>query len=768
MMSKELESILKRAQELAQTRKEPFYSIEHLTLASMEDPWIQKLVDDFGGDLNTIKKQLLQFLDKHKETLGRAAGAEATGAPQATIGVQQLLYNLEVRAEHSSISQILPAHLIIEILGETKSHGSFYLRKQGLKKIAVIRYFSQEQYGIKESDSSNAHDLPPEEPTSSENEAKKMDSKKSTQESVLNRYTTNLSELARLGKLDPVVGREKEVHRLLEIIHRRTKNNPILVGEPGVGKTVIAHALAQSLAKPQAGQRFHTVLSLDVGALLAGAKYRGEFEDRLKAVMGATQKMPGTVLFIDEIHTIIGAGATGASSLDAANLIKPALQEGGLCCLGSTTQKEFRQIFEKDKALARRFQKVEVSEPTSEQCIEILMGLKGKYEEFHKVTYSVAVLESIVQLSNRFLTGKHQPDKSIDIMDEMGASARLQSNQSPSPQDEAIELTVAQAEALVAKSAGVPTTTVKKEDKEILKTLSEKLRSEIFGQDHVIESVVQHLIVARSGLGNESKPWGSFLFCGPTGVGKTELTKQLSLKLSARLLRFDMSEYMEKHAVSRFTGAPPGYIGYAEGGLLTEAAAKNPHCVFLFDEIEKAHPDIHHILLQVMDYGKLTDSQGKEADFRQCILVLTSNLGARELAGGGFGFAPAAVSLGGLSAIKEGFTPEFMNRLDGVYTFNPLQKEGARLVLDKCITMLSQQLKSKNVELIWTDEALNFLLEQGFNSSMGARPMERAVAKFVKEPLARELLFGKWGDGGKINVVLKEGSLFFQNLTAGK
>jgi len=710
----------------------------------LDNPTAAQVLRSCGGDLEALRVELVEFIDENTPLLEDSDNRET----QPTLGFQRVLQRAVFHVQSSGKKEVTGANVLVAIFGEQDSHTVYLLNKQNVTRLDVVNYISHGISKIPDDDKNDIEDL------SSEAGAEEAEA----EASPLDKYSTNLNIKAKEGKIDPLIGREKEIERSAQILCRRRKNNPLLVGEAGVGKTAIAEGLALKIVEGDMPEVLleSTIYSLDLGALVAGTKYRGDFEKRLKAVLGQLQKEDGAILFIDEIHTIIGAGAASGGVMDASNLIKPMLASGELKCIGSTTYQEYRGIFEKDRALSRRFQKVDVTEPTVSETVEILKGLKGNFESFHDVKYSSNALKAAAELSDRYVNDRFLPDKAIDIIDEAGASRRLQAKQGKKT------IGVKEIETIVAKIARIPEKSVSSTDMEKLRNLGRDLSMLVFGQDPAIEQLSSAIKMSRSGLGPEDRPIGSFLFAGPTGVGKTEVTKQLAKVLGIEFLRFDMSEYMERHTVSRLIGAPPGYVGYDQGGLLTDAVIQNPHCVLLLDEIEKAHPDVFNLLLQVMDHGTLTDNNGRKADFRNVILVMTTNAGADSISRPSLGFTIQDHSSDGMEAINKFFTPEFRNRIDSIIQFAPLNKSTILSVVDKFLFELESQLADKNVMIDVADSAKGWLAEHGFDVKMGARPMSRVIRENIKKPLADEILFGTLSKGGKVRVELDEfGELTF-------
>ena len=740
MIAQELEVSLHMAFVEARQQRHEFITVEHLLLALLDNPSAAEVLRACAANIDDLRKSLTGFIKENTPTVG---GTEEVDT-QPTLGFQRVIQRaiMHVQSTGSGKKEVTGANVLVAIFGEKDSHAVYYLHQQGVTRLDVVNYIA---HGIKKSD-------PPEPAKPAEGssgESEKEEAPADGKASPLEQFTQNLNQLARDGKIDPLIGREHEVERVIQVLCRRRKNNPLLVGEAGVGKTSIAEGLAWRITEKSVpdvlGQS--TVYALDMGALLAGTKYRGDFEQRLKGVLKQLKDQPNAILFIDEIHTLIGAGAASGGTLDASNLLKPALSSGQMKCIGATTFTEYRGIFEKDAALSRRFQKVDVVEPTVEQTVEILKGLKSRFEEHHGVKYAVAALQAAAELSAKYINDRHLPDKAIDVIDEAGAAQRILPK---SKQKKTI--TRAEVEEIVSKIARIPPASVSSDDRSKLKTLDRDLKSVVFGQDPAIDALAAAIKMARSGLGKPEKPIGSFLFSGPTGVGKTEVAKQLAYVLGVDLIRFDMSEYMERHAVSRLIGAPPGYVGFDQGGLLTEAITKKPHAVLLLDEIEKAHPDVFNVLLQVMDHGTLTDNNGRKADFRNVILIMTTNAGAETMNKSTIGFTTAREAGDELADIKRMFTPEFRNRLDAQVSFRPLSEEIILRVVDKFLLQLESQLAEKKVEVTFTDGLRKQLAKKGFDPLMGARPMQRLIQDTIRRALADELLFGRLVDGGRLTV----------------
>ncbi|MFM7067172.1 MAG: ATP-dependent Clp protease ATP-binding subunit ClpA [Gammaproteobacteria bacterium] len=734
MLSSELEYCLNEAFQAAREARHEYMTVEHLLLAILDTPKVREVLRACGADLSRLKKDLQQFIEDGTPRLPEDDEREV----QPTLGFQRVLQRAVFHVQSSGRKEVGVANVLIAIFSEKQSHAAYLLSQQDIARLDVVNYVSHGLSKLKEE--SAEKDEPP---------AAEAEKEGAEGGSALEKYCTNLNRQAADGRIDPLIGRQLEVERTIEILCRRRKNNPLYVGEAGVGKTAIAEGLARLITEGKVPDVLSdcTLWSLDMGSLIAGTKYRGDFEKRLKSVLTELRKQPGAILFIDEIHTVIGAGAASGGVMDASNLIKPALSNGELRCIGSTTYQEYRGIFEKDHALARRFQKIDVVEPTVQETFEILKGLKARYEEHHGVKYQDEALRSAAELAARYINDRHLPDKAIDVVDEAGANLRLRpADQRP------VEVDVPQVEAVVARIARIPPKQVSSTDREVLKNLERNLKLVIFGQDPAIDTLAAAIKLSRSGLGDTRKPVGSFLFAGPTGVGKTEVTRQLAIALGVELIRFDMSEYMERHTVSRLIGAPPGYVGFDQGGLLTEAITKHPHCVLLLDEVEKAHPEVFNLLLQVMDHGTLTDNNGRKADFRHVVIVMTTNAGAFELSRPSVGFVQADNSSDGMEALKRLFSPEFRNRLDGIIQFAPLGEATIERVVDKLLVEVETQLEQKGVQLHVDDAARRWLGKKGYDPKMGARPMARLIQEQIKRPLAEELLFGKLADGGVVHV----------------
>lgn len=742
MLSKELEFTLNLAFKEARDKRHEFMTVEHLLLALLDNPAAAEVLRACGADLQALKRDLTSFLDETTPILPIQDSRET----QPTLGFQRVLQRAVFHVQSSGKKEVTGANVLVAIYSEQESQAVYFLNKQNVTRLDVVNYIS---HGISKVAGEQNEEITG--GTAEEGENAEAGPRK-----PLESFATNLNDMARRGKIDPLIGRREEIERTVQILCRRRKNNPLFVGEAGVGKTALAEGLARMIVDGEVPDVLSdaTIYALDLGALVAGTKYRGDFEKRLKSVLAQLRKEQGAVLFIDEIHTIIGAGAASGGVMDASNLIKPMLASGELKCIGSTTYQEYRGIFEKDRALARRFQKIDVREPTVEETVQILRGLKSAFETHHNVKYSVKALRAAAELSERYINDRHLPDKAIDVIDEAGANQRLQP---PSKRKKTINIT--DIEAIVAKIARIPPKSVSSTDKDKLRTLDRDLKMVVFGQDEPIEALAAAIKMSRSGLGSEQKPIGSFLFAGPTGVGKTEVSRQLALTLGIELIRFDMSEYMERHTVSRLIGAPPGYVGFDQGGLLTDAVLKHPHSVLLLDEIEKAHPEVFNLLLQVMDHGTLTDNNGRKADFRNVILIMTTNAGAHEMDRPSIGFTSQDHSSDGMEAIKRLFTPEFRNRLDAIIQFKPLDPTVVALVVNKFIYELEAQLSDRNVTIDIDEAARLWLAEKGYDPKMGARPMARVVQEHIKRPLADELLFGRLVHGGHVSVTLEGDTL---------
>jgi ATP-dependent Clp protease ATP-binding subunit ClpA len=746
--SRALEKTLHRALALANERRHEYATLEHLLLSLIDDSDAAAVMRACTVDLDVLRKNLVQYVDTELESLIIETKEEA----KPTAGFQRVVQRAVIHVQSSGREEVTGANVLVAIFAERESHAAYFLQDQDMTRYDAVNYIS---HGIAKrpglSDTSKAPRGVEDEQEPREQKETKEGSDPKKKEAALEAYCVNLNKKAKDGRIDPLVGREPEVQRTIQVLCRRQKNNPLLVGDPGVGKTAIAEGLAHKIvigAVPEvlAGA---TVFALDMGALLAGTRYRGDFEERLKQVMKEIEQHKDAILFIDEIHTVIGAGATSGGAMDASNLLKPALAQGVLRCIGSTTYKEYRQYFEKDRALVRRFQKIDVNEPTIEDAIEILKGLKPYFEEFHKIRYTSEAVKAAVELSARYIHDRKLPDKAIDVIDETGASQMLLPEAKRKK-----TIGIKEIEHTIATMARIPPKAVSKDDAEVLQHLEETLKRVVYGQSEAIRALSSAIKLSRAGLRDQEKPIGSYLFSGPTGVGKTEVARQLALSLGIELVRFDMSEYMERHTVSRLIGAPPGYVGFDQGGLLTDSIDQHPHCVLLLDEIEKAHPDLFNILLQIMDHGKLTDHSGKQIDFRNVILIMTTNAGAQDLAKAAFGFHRSKREGDDREAIDKLFAPEFRNRLDAIVPFGRLPEEVIARVVDKFILQLEAQLADRNVTIELADEAREWLVKNGYDESMGARPMARVIQSEIKTPLADEVLFGRLKNGGVVRVVV--------------
>ncbi len=731
MIAQELEVSLHMAFVEARQKQHEFITVEHLLLAMLDNPSAAEVLKACGVDIDELRGVLTDFINEHTPRLSPHSDADT----QPTQGFQRVIQRAILHVQSSGKKEVTGANVLVAIFGEKESHAVYFLNQRGVTRLDVVNYI--------------AHGITKITPQKQEKGEPKDDGEGGESQGALEAYTINLNLMAKQGKTDPLIGRALELERVIQVLCRRRKNNPLLVGEAGVGKTAIAEGLARRINDQEVPEllREYQVYSLDMGALLAGTKYRGDFEQRLKAVLKQLAENPKSILFIDEIHTIIGAGAASGGTLDASNLLKPALSTGALKCIGATTYNEYRQIFEKDHALSRRFQKVDVPEPSIAETIEILKGLKSRFEEHHGVKYAPAALTTAAELSARFINDRHLPDKAIDVIDEAGAAQKILPK---SKQKKIISKT--EIEEIVAKIARIPAKNVTSDDRNALKTLDRDLKNVVFGQDKAIDALVSAIRMARSGLGNPQKPIGNFLFSGPTGVGKTEVARQLAYCLGVELLRFDMSEYMERHAVSRLIGAPPGYVGFDQGGQLTEAVTKHPYSVLLLDEIEKAHPDIFNILLQVMDHGTLTDNNGRKADFRNVTIIMTTNAGASELTRSTIGFATEKQPGDEMESIKRMFTPEFRNRLDATISFGQLDHDVILKVVDKFLLELENQLHERKVDASFSAALKQFLAKKGFDPQMGARPMARLIQDTIRKALADELLFGRLTNGGHVTI----------------
>ncbi|HRZ53579.1 MAG TPA: ATP-dependent Clp protease ATP-binding subunit ClpA [Candidatus Contendobacter sp.] len=739
MLSKDLEFSINLAFREARDRRHEFMTIEHLLLALLDNPAAAEVLRACGAHLDKLKRDLQIFIRDNTPILRPDDPRET----QPTLGFQRVLQRAVLHVQSSGNREVTGANVLVALFGEQESQAVYLLKQQEISRLDVVNYIS---HGISKmaEEQQDASTQPSEEPAEQQS-AKPLEN-----------FASNLNELARQGRIDPLIGRRDEIERTIQILCRRRKNNPLFVGEAGVGKTAIAEGLAKMIVDGEVPEvlRNATMYALDLGALVAGTKYRGDFEKRLKSVLAQLRKERNAILFIDEIHTIIGAGAASGGVMDASNLIKPMLASGEMKCIGSTTYQEYRGIFEKDRALARRFQKIDVVEPSVEESYQILKGLKTRFEEHHDVKYADKALRVAVELSARYINDRHLPDKAIDVIDEAGASQRLL----PVAKRKKV-INVADIETIIAKMARIPPKTVSSSDKDVLRNLDRDLKLVVFGQEEAIENLATAIKMARAGLGNEQKPIGNFLFAGPTGVGKTEVTRQLARIMGIELIRFDMSEYMERHTVSRLIGAPPGYVGFDQGGLLTDAILKHPHAVLLLDEIEKAHPDVFNLLLQVMDHGTLTDNNGRKADFRNVILVMTTNAGAEQMDRASIGFTSQDHSSDGLEMIKRMFTPEFRNRLDAIVQFKALTPTTISQVVDKFLIELEAQLEPKKVTLEVDEDGRQWLAKRGYDPRMGARPMARLIQENIKRRLAEELLFGRLMNGGHVSVTARDGDL---------
>jgi ATP-dependent Clp protease ATP-binding subunit ClpA len=751
--SNTLEQAIHAALALANSRRHELATLEHLLLALIDEPNAAKVMQACGVDLQTLKTTLVEFIDEELSTLETDVdGSEAV----PTAAFQRVIQRAAIHVQSSGRTEVTGANVLVAIFAERESNAAFFLQEQEMTRYDAVNFIA---HGVAK-DPNFGESRPVKGATDYEEEtaqATEADGK----ESALGKYCVDLNAKSMKGEVDPLIGRESEVERCIQVLCRRRKNNPLLVGDPGVGKTAIAEGLARKIVQGETPDVLSgaTIYSLDMGALLAGTRYRGDFEERLKAVVSELEEHPDAILFIDEIHTVIGAGATSGGAMDASNLLKPALQGGKLRCMGSTTYKEFRQHFEKDRALSRRFQKIDVAEPSVDDTVKILKGLKPYFETHHDIRYTSDAIRTAVELSARYINDRKLPDKAIDVIDEAGAAQHLVAESRRRKTIGAKEI-----EAVVAKIARIPPKNVSKDDAEVLRDLESTLKRVVFGQDDAIVALSSAIKLSRAGLREPGKPIGNYLFAGPTGVGKTEVAKQLSDSLGVELLRFDMSEYMEKHAVSRLIGAPPGYVGFDQGGMLTDGVDQHPHCVLLLDEIEKAHPDVYNILLQVMDHGKLTDHNGRQVDFSNVILIMTSNAGAAEQAKAAIGFGRDRREGEDTAAIERIFTPEFRNRLDAVISFRPLPQEVIMQVVEKFVLQLEAQLMDRNVSIELTPEAAEWLGTKGYDDKMGARPLGRVIQEHIKKPLAEELLFGKLAKGGIVRVEVRDGEIHLETL----
>ncbi len=755
MLSRNLEQTLHRALSFASDRRHEYATLEHLLLGLADDSDAATVLRACGVDLDKLRQDLTEFLDKDLSGLT----TDRTTEPKPTAGFQRVVQRAAIHVQSSGRDEVTGANVLVALFSERESHAVYFLQLQDMTRLDAVNFIS---HGIAKAPGranqrpTAGGGTPPAGGENNEGEREEKPSRRN--QDALSTYCVNLNKKAMAGKIDPLIGRDTEVERTIQILCRRTKNNPLYVGDPGVGKTAIAEGLAKRIVEGDVPEVLakSTIFALDMGALLAGTRYRGDFEERLKAVVTELEAQPGAVLFIDEIHTVIGAGATSGGAMDASNLLKPALASGSLRCIGSTTYKEFRNYFEKDRALVRRFQKIDVAEPSIEDTVKILKGLKTNYEKHHKVTYTDEAIRAAVELSAKYINDRKLPDKAIDVIDEVGASRMLL------PENKRRRVvTLKDVEEIVAKIARIPPKSVSADDKETLRNLERDLKSMVFGQDRAIEALSAAIKLSRAGLRDAEKPIGNYLFSGPTGVGKTEVARQLASTLGIELIRFDMSEYMERHSVSRLIGAPPGYVGFDQGGLLTDAIDQHPHAVLLLDEIEKAHMDLFNILLQVMDHGKLTDHNGKTVDFRNVILIMTTNAGASDMAKEAIGFGRSVREGEDDEAIKRLFTPEFRNRLDATITFAGLTEEIVGRVVEKFVMQLEAQLADRNVTIELSSAAKEWLAERGYDRLYGARPLARVIQEYIKKPLAEELLFGKLARGGSVKVTMKDGKLDF-------
>ena len=737
MLNSELEFCLNEAFQMARDKQHEFITVEHLLLSLLDMDDVIDIVASCDGEINLLKKQLIEYIDSTTPVIDNGNNTEV----QPTLGFQRVLQRAVFHVQSSGKKEVAGINVLVAIFSEKKSQAIYFLTKQNITRLDVVNYIS---HGMERNDPVGVSEQ-------TENEVNEVNGS-----TALDKFATNLNELAKEGKIDPLIGRQKEVERTIQILCRRRKNNPLFVGEAGVGKTAIAEGLAKLIVEKSTPVIMHDriIYSLDMSSLIAGSKYRGDFEKRLKSVVKEVKEDPNAILFIDEIHTIIGAGAVSGSVMDASNILKPALANGNICCIGSTTFSEYRGIFEKDRALSRRFQKIDVKEPSNSEAIEILKGLLPQFEGYHNVTYEHASIEAAVILSNKYINDRNLPDKAIDVIDEAGANMKLKTNGKRNSQITEIDI-----ENIIAKMAQIPPKNVSVSDKDVMRTLDRNLKLVIFGQDPAISMLCSAIKLSRSGLSDDSKPIGSFLFSGPTGVGKTEVTRQLAEIMGLELIRFDMSEYMERHTVSRLLGAPPGYVGYEQGGLLTDAVTKNPYAVLLLDEIEKAHPDVYNLLLQIMDHGSLTDSNGRKADFRNILIVMTTNAGAHEMSRSSIGFTSQDHASDGVLAINKVFSPEFRNRLDSIIQFSSLDEYSISRVIDKLIIELELKLGKRHVNIEVSTKARSWIAENGYDAKLGARPLARLIQEHINKPLADELLFGKLMNGGSALVDLAENKL---------
>jgi ATP-dependent Clp protease ATP-binding subunit ClpA len=754
--SRSLEQALHRALALAGERRHEYATLEHLLLALLDDQDAAAVMRACNVDLDVLRRNLVDYVDSELANLV----ADGRQDSKPTAGFQRVIQRAVIHVQSSGRDEVTGANVLVAIFAERESHAAYFLQEQDMTRYDAVNYISHgiaKRPGLTEGRSPRgAEEEPNERPTQDD-----ADARQKKKGDALDAYCVNLNKKAKEGRIDPLIGREAEVQRTIQVLCRRQKNNPLLVGDPGVGKTAIAEGLARKIIRNEVPEvlRGATVFALDMGTLLAGTRYRGDFEERLKQVMKEIEAHPNAIMFIDEIHTVIGAGATSGGAMDASNLLKPALAQGTLRCIGSTTYKEYRQYFEKDRALVRRFQKIDVNEPSVPDAIEIVKGLKPYFEEFHRLKYTNEAIKAAVELSARYINDRKLPDKAIDVIDETGASQMLV------PENRRKKtIGIKEIESTIATMARIPPKSVSKNDAEVLAHLQDTLKRVVYGQDKAIEALTSAIKLARAGLRDAEKPIGSYLFAGPTGVGKTEVARQLATSLGVELLRFDMSEYMERHTVSRLIGAPPGYVGFDQGGLLTDGIDQHPHCVLLLDEIEKAHPDLFNILLQVMDHGKLTDHNGKQVDFRNVIIIMTTNAGAADMARPAYGFTRTKREGDDTEAVNRLFTPEFRNRLDAVISFGHLPKEVVQKVVEKFVLQLEAQLADRNVTIELTDESRDWLVEHGYDEAMGARPMGRLIQTTIKTQLADDILFGRLKDGGAVRVIVKTDDIGLQSL----
>ena len=749
--SSTLEQAIHKALSQANERSHEFATLEHLLLSLLDEPDAQQVMRACDVDIVQLRQSLTEYVEDELSTLVTdVEGSEAV----PTAAFQRVIQRAAIHVQSSGRTEVTGANVLVAMFAERESNAAYFLQDQNMTRYDAVNFIA---HGVaKNTDYEDVRSVPGSEPSEDNLEKSADNTEDSKKESALEKYCVDLNQKAEVGDIDPLIGRDQEVERCIQVLCRRRKNNPLLVGDPGVGKTAIAEGLARKVVSGETPEVLSktTIFSLDMGALLAGTRYRGDFEERLKAVVSELENHTDAVLFIDEIHTVIGAGATSGGAMDASNLLKPALQGGKLRTMGSTTYKEFRQHFEKDRALSRRFQKIDVNEPNVDDTIKILRGIKGYFEDHHNIKYTADAIKSAVELAARYITDRKLPDKAIDVIDEAGAAQHL-----IAPTKRRKTIGVKEIEAIVAKIARIPPKNVTKDDAIVLKDLEASLKRVVFGQDSAIESLSSAIKLARAGLREPEKPIGSYLFAGPTGVGKTEVAKQLADNLGVELLRFDMSEYMEKHAVSRLIGAPPGYVGFDQGGQLTDGVDQHPHCVLLLDEIEKAHPDVYNVLLQVMDHGTLTDHNGRSVDFRNVIVIMTSNAGAAEQAKAAIGFGRDRREGEDTAAIERTFSPEFRNRLDAVISFSPLPKDTILQVVEKFVLQLEAQLMDRHVAIEMTTEAASWLADKGYDDKMGARPLSRVIQEHIKKPLAEELLFGKLSKGGLVMVSVKDNKI---------